>query len=104
METFIKRYIVERTNKADIRLEEQSEKAERYWEKLWKSSFLFTSLSDANYAIKKMSKRSRPFVNCDKTSNQTQSVMDSTVCKCQLCYQMTKSLASPQRAELTSES
>ena len=29
-ETFIKRYIVERTNKAEIRLEEQSEKAESY--------------------------------------------------------------------------
>ena len=27
-ETFIKRYIVERTKKAEIRLEEQSEKAE----------------------------------------------------------------------------
>ena len=27
-ETFIKRYIAERTNKAEIRLEEQSEKAE----------------------------------------------------------------------------
>ena len=34
METFIKRYIVERTNKAEIRLEEQSEKAESCWENL----------------------------------------------------------------------
>ena len=34
-ETFVKRYIVERTNKAGIRPEEQSEKAESYREKLW---------------------------------------------------------------------
>ena len=34
-ETFIKRYIVERTNKADIRPEEQSEKAESCRENLW---------------------------------------------------------------------
>ena len=33
-ETFIKRYIVERTNKADIRLEEQSEKAESLWNEI----------------------------------------------------------------------
>ena len=33
-ETFIKRYIAERTNKAEIRLEEQSEKAESCWEDL----------------------------------------------------------------------
>ena len=32
---FIKRYFVERTNKADIRLEEQSEKAESCLENLW---------------------------------------------------------------------
>ena len=35
-ETFIKRYIVERTNKAEIRPEEQSEKVERCWKNLWK--------------------------------------------------------------------
>ena len=34
-ETFIKKYVVERTNKADIRPEEQSEKADRCREKLW---------------------------------------------------------------------
>ena len=34
-ETFIKRYIVERTNKAEIRPEEQSEKAESCWGNLW---------------------------------------------------------------------
>ena len=35
-ETFIKRrYIVARTNKAEIRPEEQVEKAESCWEKLW---------------------------------------------------------------------
>ena len=34
-ETFIKRYIVERTNEANIRPEEQSEKAERCRENLW---------------------------------------------------------------------
>ena len=33
-ETFIKRYIVERTNKAEIRPEEQSEKTERCRENL----------------------------------------------------------------------
>ena len=32
---FIKRYIVERTNKAAIRPEEQSEKMESCWEKIW---------------------------------------------------------------------
>ena len=31
-ETFIKRYMVERTNKAEIRQEEQSEKAESFRE------------------------------------------------------------------------
>ena len=35
METFIKRYIVERTTKAEIRPEEQSEKAESCRENLW---------------------------------------------------------------------
>ena len=35
-ETFIKRCIVERTNKAEIRPEEQSEKAECCRENLWK--------------------------------------------------------------------
>ena len=35
-ETFIKRYIAERTNKAEIRLVEQSEKAESCQENLWK--------------------------------------------------------------------
>ena len=34
-ETFIKRYIVERTNKAEIRPEEQAEKAESCRENLW---------------------------------------------------------------------
>ena len=34
-ETFIKRYIVERTNKAEIRPEEQSEKAKSCRENLW---------------------------------------------------------------------
>ena len=34
-ETFIKRYIVKRTNKAEIRPEEQNEKAESCWENLW---------------------------------------------------------------------
>ena len=34
-ETFIKRYIVERTNKAGLRPEEQSEKAESCQETLW---------------------------------------------------------------------
>ena len=33
-ETFINRYVVERTNKAEIRLEEQSEKAESCQENL----------------------------------------------------------------------
>ena len=33
--TFRKRYIVERTIKAEIRLGEQSEKAESCWEDLW---------------------------------------------------------------------
>ena len=33
--TFIKRYIVERTNKAELRPEEQSEKAESCRENLW---------------------------------------------------------------------
>ena len=33
-ETFIKRYIVERTNKAEVRPEEQSEKVESCWENL----------------------------------------------------------------------
>ena len=34
-ESFTKRYTVERTNKAQIRLEEQSEKAESCRENLW---------------------------------------------------------------------
>ena len=34
-ETFIKKYVVERTNKAEIRLEELSEKAESCRENLW---------------------------------------------------------------------
>ena len=33
-ETFIQRYIVERTSKAEIRPEEQREKAESCWENL----------------------------------------------------------------------
>ena len=35
METFTKRYTLERTNKAGIRPEEQSEKAESCRENLW---------------------------------------------------------------------
>ena len=34
-ETFIKRYTVERTNKAEIRAEEQSDKTESSLENLW---------------------------------------------------------------------
>ena len=34
-EIFIKRYIAERTNKAEIRLEEESEKAERCQKNVW---------------------------------------------------------------------
>ena len=34
-DTFTKRYIVERTSKAETRPEEQSEKAESCWENLW---------------------------------------------------------------------
>ena len=34
-ETFIKRHIVERTNKAEIRREEDSEKTDSCREKLW---------------------------------------------------------------------
>ena len=34
-ETFIEKYIVERTNRAEIRPEEQNEKAESCWENLW---------------------------------------------------------------------
>ena len=34
-ETFIKRHIVERTNKTEIRAEEQSEKAESSRENVW---------------------------------------------------------------------
>ena len=34
-ETFMKRYMVERTDKAEIRPEKQSEKAESCWENLW---------------------------------------------------------------------
>ena len=34
-ETFIKRYVVERTNKAEIRLKEQSEKTKSCRENLW---------------------------------------------------------------------
>ena len=34
-ETFIKRYVVERTNKAELRSEEQSEKADSCRENLW---------------------------------------------------------------------
>ena len=34
-ETFIKRYLVERTNKAEIRSEEKGEKAESCQENLW---------------------------------------------------------------------
>ena len=33
-ETFVKRYVVERTNKAEVRQEEQNEKAESYLENL----------------------------------------------------------------------
>ena len=34
-ETFRKRYIVERTNRAEVRSVEESEKAENCWEDLW---------------------------------------------------------------------
>ena len=34
-ETFVKKYTVERTNKAEIRPEEQSEEAERCRENVW---------------------------------------------------------------------
>ena len=34
-ETFIRRCIVERTNKSGMRPEEQSEKAESCWENIW---------------------------------------------------------------------
>ena len=34
-ETFIKRYVVERTNKAEIRQEEQNEKAESCGDNFW---------------------------------------------------------------------
>ena len=34
-ETFVKRYIVERTNKAELRPEKQSEKAKSSRENLW---------------------------------------------------------------------
>ena len=39
-EIFIRRYIVERTNKAEIRLEEHNEKAESCRENLWKETEL----------------------------------------------------------------
>ena len=39
-ETFLKRYIVGRTNKAEIRPEEQSEKAESCRENLWNETQL----------------------------------------------------------------
>ena len=35
METFIKRYVVKKTNKAELRPEEQTEKAESCRENLW---------------------------------------------------------------------
>ena len=35
-ETFRRRYIVERTNKAEIRPEEQNKKTDSRWENLWK--------------------------------------------------------------------
>ena len=38
--TFIKRCIVERTNKAEIRLEEKSEKMTSCWENLWNEILL----------------------------------------------------------------
>ena len=34
-ETFLKRYLVERTNQAEMRKDEQSEKMESYPENLW---------------------------------------------------------------------
>ena len=39
-ETFIKRYIVEKINKAEIRPEGQSEKAKSFWENLWNEILL----------------------------------------------------------------
>ena len=35
-ERFMKRHIVERTNKAEIRPEEQNKKTDSRWENLWK--------------------------------------------------------------------
>ena len=46
-ETFIKRYKVERTNKAEIRPEEQSEKTESCREKLW-NEIQLKGLQDRN--------------------------------------------------------
>ena len=37
---FKRRYIVERTNKAEVRPEEQSEKTESCWENLWNETQL----------------------------------------------------------------
>ena len=39
-ETFMKRYIVERTNRAEVRPEEQSEKAKSCRENLWNETEL----------------------------------------------------------------
>ena len=39
-ETFVKRYIVERTDKAEIRPEEQNEKTESSLKKLWNETQL----------------------------------------------------------------
>ena len=39
-ETFIKKYIADRTNKAEIKSEEQSEKVESCQENLWKEILL----------------------------------------------------------------
>ena len=39
-ETFIKRYVVERTNKAEIRPEEHSEKADSCRENMWNKKHL----------------------------------------------------------------
>ena len=43
-ETFVKRYIIERTNKAEIRREEQSVKKESCLENLWNKRALKTEI------------------------------------------------------------
>ena len=45
-ETFIKRCTVERTSKAEIGPEEQSEKAESCWDNLWKKNAVKRVIND----------------------------------------------------------